>query len=197
MKKLIFSIVLITISQLLWGQNKVWLNDGSVLNTKACQFNTDKKYIGCENSRGKRRYIDTSDVFALIINDADTAFFYSDEELSLENAVDFMKGQIDGRKYNNYYVYAGGFLTGVSAPIIMTKANFYSFLAPLVSAVYVSSFSCVNTKSKFTNIPEEYRSNDNYLRGYKMSAKRKKVKNTAIFSVAGLAVGYALTFVIK
>lgn len=180
---------------MMFSQSTVWLIDGTVLTTNKCKFG-DKGYIECFTDKGKIRYTDTADVFALI-KGTDTTFIYENSDYPIEKAKFFMQGQIDGKEYNNYYTYAGGFVAGAIAPFLLTYTPVPSFLSPMVSVGYIASFSHVNTESKFCDIPEKYAENEDYIKGYQFSATRKKIRNTAIYSVAGLAVGYAILFIVQ
>ncbi|MBN2893005.1 MAG: hypothetical protein JXL97_14145 [Bacteroidales bacterium] len=195
-KKIFFVGLFILFSFFGNAQNKVWLIDGTVLKTNKCKLGEDG-YIECYTEKGKLRYTDTADVFAIIVRETDTTFFYENNEYPLEKAKYFMQGQIDGKNYNNYYIYTGGLILGAATPTLLAYTPVYVFLAPVFSAGYIASFSGVNENSKFCDIPEEYKDNEDYIKGYKFSATRKKVRNTAIFSTVGLAIGYGLLFIIQ
>lgn len=195
MKKIVFISILLMFAISGYSQNTVWLIDGTVLKTNKCKIGKEG-YLECFTEKGKQRYTDTAEVFAFIV-DKDTTFIYDNPDYPIEKAKMFMRGQIDGKEYNNYYVYAGGFALGVVTPFAMTYTPVPTFLASLVSVGYVAGFSSVNPNGKFCDIPEEYVNNEDYIAGYKLSATRKKIRNTSIFSVAGLAVGYAILFIVK
>lgn len=196
MKKVIYTIVILFAFISANSQNKVWLTDGTVLTTNNCKVD-DKGNIKCYNEKGKLRYTDTADVFAIIVRETDTTFFYDNPNYPLNRATDFMKGQIDGKNYNNYYVYSGGFLVGIGAPFLMTSLSVFDFLSPVVSIGYIAGFSKVNPNFKFCDIPEEFKDNQDYIDGYKLSATKKKIRNTAAFSTAGLVVGYTVLYFIN
>ena len=194
-KKIFSTIILLFSFFVVFPQSTVWLIDGTVLTTNKCEFG-DKEYIECFTEKGKIKHTDTADVFALI-KGTDTTFIYENPNYPLEKAKIFMEGQIAGKKYNNYYVYTGGFVMGAIAPYSLIFTPIPAFLAPVVSVGYTASFSHVNPKSKFCDIPDKYADNEDYVAGYQLSATRKKIKNTAIFSAIGLVTGYAILFLVK
>ncbi len=193
-KILLAIIFLFSTFNLLNAQNQVITTDGFVYKS------TDNKidslgYIEIIKKNGKAKLIDTSVVFA-VISGNDTTFLYDNQDYSLEKAKIFMQGQIDGRDYKNMPVYIGAFVTGVAAPIGITYANFSAFYSPLISVGYIATFSGVNTDNQHLDIPDEMRNNDDYVRGYKLSASRTKIKNMTLYSVGGLVTGFVILAVL-
>lgn len=178
------------------AQTEIWLDDGTVINAVNIDCQIDSGYVKFDNSKGKTKYIDTLDIFA-VIQQADTIFIYNNPDYPLEKAKMFMKGQIDGKNYKNIYVYSGAFVTGVASPFLLEIIGVSSFWSPLVSGIYIASFSKVNTDSKFCNIPDDLKNNDDYIAGYKYSASRKKIMNSTIFSTVGLVTGITILTIIK
>ncbi len=176
------------------AQSEIWLDDGTVFKISDYQIDSTG-IVEIKTDKNKKRYLDTADVFAIIDNE-DTTFLYNNPDYPLKRAKMFVKGEIDGKKYKNYYVYAGGFLTGAAIPYTLSLVNISSFFSPVFSVIYVFAFSPVNTNSKFCDIPENLKNNEDYINGYKVSASKKKITNTAIFSVVGLATGFAIVYFI-
>jgi len=199
------------------AQNKVITTDGFVYQSVDNKIDT-LGFVQIIKKNGKIKYIDTAEIFALI-SDNDTAFLYYSTDYPLENAKYFMQGQIDGRKYKNNVLYIepscffpayllakyeykinpsyfGAFAVGAGAPILITYANFSAFYSPLFSVGYIASFSKVNTNNPKLNIPDNMRNNQDYIRGYKLSAGRTKIKNMSIYSVAGLVTGFGILWAI-
>jgi hypothetical protein len=176
------------------AQNKVITTDGFVYQSVDNKIDT-LGFVQIIKKNGKIKYIDTAEIFALI-SDNDTAFLYYSTDYPLENAKYFMQGQIDGRKYKNKMVNIGAFAVGAGAPILITYANFSAFYSPLFSVGYIASFSKVNTNNPKLNIPDNMRNNQDYIRGYKLSAGRTKIKNMSIYSVAGLVTGFGILWAI-
>ena len=196
MKLLLFSIFGLLIISNVTAQNELWLDDGTVFEAQSIDIQIDSGYIHLINMKGKSKYFDTLDVFA-VIQQLDTVFLYNNPDYPLEKAKMFVKGQIDGKKYKNYYVYSGAFLTGVASPILLEVASLSAFWSPLFSGAYVAGFSRVNTNSKFCNIPDNLKTNEDYIAGFKFSASKKKIMNNTIFSVAGLATGIVILSILE
>lgn len=195
MKTIILFLLTFFISfSFLSAQSEIWLDDGTVFKITDYEIDTTG-IVEIKTIKNKKRYLDTVDVFAIIDNE-DTTFLYNNPDYPLNRAKMFVKGEIDGKKYKNYYVYAGGFLTGASIPFALSLINISSFFSPVISVIYVFAFSPVNTNSKFCDIPENLKNNEDYINGYKVSASKKKITNTAIFSVVGLATGFAIVYFI-
>jgi len=189
MKKSIFILFSLFISSLAFAQNIVWFTDGTVLDCKSAVIDTS--FVKVIKQNDKVKYYDTAVVFA-IITGADSTFLYNNPDYPLDNAKMFIKGQIDGKNYKNNLVYAGAFVSGASFPVLLTVSGFSAFWSPLLSGIYVAGFSKVNTNSKHCDIPEEYKNNEDYIKGYKLSASKKKITNNTIFSVIGIASGITI-----
>lgn len=176
-------------SSVVFSQNEVWLIDGSV-------YKSDGKGIVDSNKvviikKNKQKLVDTSEVFA-IISKTDTLYLYSSNEYPLEKAKYFMLGQKDGRNYTNSDVYAGAFVTGILSPIILSILTYSIFISPIIPGVYTAVFSVVNTDNNPTGFETQYKNNEEYVRGYRLSATKQKVKKMSIYSVAGLFTGIAV-----
>ena len=195
MKKLILFLGFFSFLASMYGQNEIWVDDGTVYSAKKIEIDS-LGYITIENDKGKTKFFDTLDVFA-VIRQNDTVFYYADNlDYPLERAKMFVKGEIDGKNYKNNYVYAGAFVAGFATPVALTSVGLSAFASPIFSVVYVAGFSSVNTDSKFCDIPDDLKDNEDYIKGYKLSASKKKIMNNSIFSVVGLATGIVTLIII-
>lgn len=192
--KIISLLVLIAVGNISFAQSIIWQTDGTVFEAKSTKI--DSGFVEIVKKNGKTKFLDTADVFA-IISGVDTMFLYSNPDYPLEKAKMFVKGQIDGKKYNNYFVYTGAFIFSTGTTIGLRYTPIPDFLSPLFSAIYTACFSKVVTKSKVCKIPEELQKNEDYIAGYKLSASKKKILNTSIYSVIGLITGYAVITIIS
>ena len=196
MKKLFLFLGFLFFLVNMYSQNEIWVDDGTVYYAQKIEIDS-LGYITIEDDKGKTKYFDTLDIFA-VIRQNDTVFYYANNpDYPLERAKMFVKGEIDGKNYRNNYVYAGAFITGLATPIALISANFSAFASPIFSVVYVASFSSVNTDSKFCNIPDNLKDNEDYIKGYKLSASKKKIMNNSIFSVVGLTTGIVTLIILE
>ena len=193
MKIVVFISAFLLIANNFFAQNYVWLTDGKKVEVSTGEIDQDG-YISYMK-KDKVKYIDTADIFAIIKN-SDTTFLYNNLDYPLENAKMFMQGQVDGRKYKNNYVYAGAFLMGAVSPTLLSYTPIYVALAPVISVGYIAAFSAENPNSKFCKISDDLKQNEDYVKGYKLSATKRKIGYMSLYSVAGLATGYALLFLI-
>lgn len=195
MKNIISSIfIFLLFSTIAFSQNEVWLIDGSV-------YQGDGKGIVDSNKvviikKNKQKLVDTSEVFA-IISKTDTLYLYSSDEYPLEKAKYFMQGEIDGKSYSNSDVYVAAFAAGVLSPIILSILSYSTFLSPIIPGAFTAVFSVVNTDNNTTGFKTKYKDNEEYVRGYRLSATKQKVKNMSIYSVAGLFTGIAVYAIIN
>jgi len=196
MKRFLFFIFGILLISNVEAQNKIWLDDGTVINAQSIEVELDSGYVYLVNMKGKSKYFNTFDVFA-VIQQTDTLFIYDNPDYPLEKAKMFVMGQIDGKNYKNYYVYSGAFVTGVASPILLVSGGLSAFWSPIISGVYVAGFSPVDTDSRFCDIPDNLKNNEDYITGYKLSASKKKIMNNTIFSVVGIATGIAILTVLE
>ncbi len=196
MKKLVLLLGFFLFFGSMYSQNEIWLDDGTVYSASEIEVDS-LGYITILNNKGKTKYFDSLDVFA-VIQQNDTVFYYADNsDYPLERAKMFVKGEIDGKNYKNNYVYAGAFITGLATPIALTSVSLSAFASPVFSVVYVAGFSSVNTDSKFCDIPDDLKNNEDYVRGYKLSASKKKIMNNTLFSVVGLATGIVTLIILE
>ncbi len=195
MKKIIIILGIFLSVYGLKSQNQIWYIDGTVKEAKSVEIN-EFELLKYTNKKDKVIEPDTAEVFC-VITVSDTTFFYDNPNYPLEKAKNFMQGQIDGKNYNNYYVYTGAFLTGAASPVAMNYVAIIDLISPLIAVGYVASFSKVNEQSRFCNIDKKYQANEDYIKGYKYSASRKKIRNSAIFATTGLVCGYFAAYLIN
>ena len=173
-----------------FSQNKVWLIDGSVYKTDGKGI-VDSNKVLVYNKKMKTKLIDTTNVFA-IISGKDTMFLYHSDKYPLRKAKYFIQGEIDGKKYSNSDLYVSSFAIGVVSPILLASMSYSTFLSPIFPAAFTAIFSKVNPKKEANKLNSKYLNNKEYIRGYKLSATRQKIKNMSIYSIAGLASGIAI-----
>ena len=190
MKKVFCIILLVIFTIDVDSQVQLLLNDGKTKMSINGQIDTLGR-IEIISKKSRKLYVDTSDVFAIISN-SDTLFLYTNEQFPLSKAKYFVLGQQAGYNYKNTLLYTTGALVGFVTPIALKASNSPSFLSPIIAAVYVASTSSVGKKQ----IPPQYLNNEDFVRGYKLSATSKKVKNLSIFTVTGLVVGVVFTYVV-
>ncbi len=178
-----------------FSQNQVWLIDGSVYKTDGKGI-VDSNKVLIYNKKMKSKLIDTTEIFAIIAG-KDTMFLYHSDKYPLKKAKYFMQGQIDGKKYKNTDLYVSSFAVGIISPILLASMSYSTFLSPILPAAFTAVFSKVNPKKNPNNLNPKYINNKEYIRGYKLSATKQKIKNMSIYSIAGLATGIAVLVLIN
>lgn len=190
MKKLVllilFAVCVINVN----SQVQLLLNDGKTILSPNGKIDSIGR-IEVLSNKTRKMYIDTSEVFA-IITSTDTFFLYNNPQYPLSNAKYFVLGQQAGYGYKNILLYTTGAVVGFATPIVLKATNSPSFLSPIIVAIYVASTSSVGKKQ----IPQQFLSSEDYVRGYKLSATRKKVTNLSIYSFAGLVGGITVTYLL-
>jgi hypothetical protein len=187
MKKFIFILLLLFSVAKIFSQNyEVWLIDGTVLHVDGFGVvDSGRVLVICKD---RYKMIDTTDIFA-IIQGLDTIYLYSNPSYPLSKAKEFMRGQIEGKNYSAPLLYAGAFISGAITPFALTCLSMETYTAPLEPLLYTILFSKVDNK-KIPDIVAQ--KNADYIRGYKVSATKKNIKNIAIFSYAGLVTGFSV-----
>lgn len=195
MKIHLFTIILILLSVQLFGQYDVWMMDGRVYKITD-SVNISSSGLEVQKTNGKIILVDTSDVFALV-GKQDSIFYYNGSEQEIRSATMFMKGQIDGLKYKNRMLDAGAFLVGFASPVLLVYTPISSFYSPLVSGIYVATASSIPPNTDKVIQDSVLRNNPDYIKGYKYSVARKKVKNATFYSVLGLAAGISTVILLE
>ncbi len=165
-------------------KNAIWFYDGTI--KPAQKIDYDTAVVIYKNDKGKTKYEDIQDVFA-VIKDKDTTIFYKQQDqdhLSQAQMLNFVKGKTDGKSYKNPLIVAGGFITGVASPFILAFAGTSTFLSPLIPLIYDVIVSSV-LSDKIKNLQKD----EFYMKGYISEIKTKKFLLGVIGSVAGLLVG--------
>jgi hypothetical protein len=195
MKNIFILLLGLFFSLQIFSQDRVWLTDGTLYNAKS--VNTlDSGYVTILTKRGHTRSVDTADIFAIITR-SDTLFLYNNKTYPLQKAKIFMEGQKDGKKYKNTYVYSAAFATGLLSPFLLNLIKVNNFLSPLVSGIFALTFASVNPDKNHKFMNSKYLNNDDYKKGFRISASKQKIKNIAIYSSAGLFCGIVVLYFIK
>ena len=194
MRTLILFLGLLFIFSLSYSQ-EVWMIDGRVYGIGE-KTEIDSTGLTVFNKHNKMLKVDTSDVFC-IIHGNDTTFLYKNEKLTQRQATMFMKGQIDGSHYKNYWLNGGAFVTGAVTPFGLGVLGFSPFLSPVISGGYVVIATSFPPNIKKSIPDEKLRNNEYYVAGFKYAAARKKVKSMSIWSIAGLATGITTALLLE
>ncbi len=192
MNKLI--ILFILLPTLLYAQQKeIWFYDGTI---KAAQkVSYDSTTVAFINWKGKTKYEDIEDVFA-IVSPKDTTFFYEDtgKISTLYQMVNYIRGKQDGLKYKNIWIFSGGLLSGITAPFILAAIGLPISPAPVISLGYVIIVSAITPKN--IDIPTEYKSNKFYKTGKITGIKKRRTLIAIYGSIIGLFIGLITAYFI-
>jgi hypothetical protein len=177
------------------AQNTLLLNNGKKIAIGEYKI-VSNDFISYKTLKDKFKSIETYEVFSIIEKEGHEIVIYKQDSL-LQGSFDlmemraFVQGQSDAiQNFKSPFITAGGIaVAGISSVIINPV-----FVIP-VSGVYCGIVGITKTSEKKMVIPENYKSNEHYLLGYKKECKHKRIKNAIIGSGIGLVVGFT-TFVL-
>ncbi len=191
MKKffLTFAISIFILSS--YAQINIWLNDGVVVNTDGYRIDSAQKIIFYRNKKGKTKYFDYQEVFA-ITDRNDTLIITPAENLSSDEAFSFLRGVHDGFSYKNHKLLAANFLLGTASGFLMPQIGLSGVMSVIPNLISTTVSSITNLKDK--NLPQ---GDSLYRKGYNLSAKKKKLILAIEGSMAGLITGNLIGYLIK
>ncbi len=193
MTKTFFACVLFVMSlNIVTAQNEIWLNDGTLINTQ--QYKVDETSVIYKNKKGKAKILDKQSIFAIVNAKNDTIYFLTHDSLTAQMSerelFDFIKGVHDGYSYNNGGILASSTTIGFMSGLFMPLFGFSPLEVPVPNTVLVFASGLSKDKINLEN-KSEY-----YVKGYNVSAKKKKVINAVEGSVAGLTLGTIAAYLI-
>lgn len=198
MKKI--ALVLLTVlflSELLSAQDRIQLLSGR--EKKVFIENEGDSYIYFRKKEGGfKSRVSKERVFRIIKSAGDTVYIYKQDTLleddySIAQIEKHIQGQIEARKYYKpWLAAAGGFCVGGVSGVLPL---FYAFLPP---GVYSAIIGMRNINSKYYIASDETLLSDEYfVNGYDLAAKGKKVRYAVVGSLAGLATGMIIMYIIN
>jgi hypothetical protein len=174
-----------------FAQIQIWLYDGTLIKTTG--YRIDTNVIWYLNKSQKAKALSSHEVFA-IIDKTDTMYFAvldTSTKINQADYLDYLKGLHDGFSHDTKIIFATNFLLGASSAMILPLYGFSGGYIIVPNLISTFGFGA----SKVKKLPAQ--ENNLYLQGYKLSAKKKKVISSVAGSVAGLAFGTAVLYLIK
>jgi hypothetical protein len=201
-KHLLSLLSLLFIINVSLAQNTVWLLNGKkiIINDYNINKYEDTHNLVYFNTRGKEKQIGVDDIFSVTDNTGEERIFYKKDSLigsffTTTQMKDYVRGEFEAHKnYKAPLSTALGFIAGGVSVIIPLEKMFY---APLIPAAATTIIGCTKPAGKkIKNKYPNYANNNYYILGYKESAKNKRIKNALKGSVAGMAAGIIVAFII-
>ncbi|MBE9468125.1 MAG: hypothetical protein IMY72_07375 [Bacteroidetes bacterium] len=201
-KHLLSLLSLLFIINVSLAQNTVWMLNGkkTIINDYNINKYEDTHNLIYQNSRGKDKQIGVDEIFSVTDNTGEEKIFYKKDSLigrffTTKQMKDYVRGEFEAHKnYKAPLSTALGFIAGGASVIIPLEKMFY---APLIPAVATTIIGCTKpAEKKIKNKYPNYENNNYYILGYKESAKKKRINNALKGSVAGMAAGIIVAFII-
>jgi len=156
--------------------------------------------INYQNEKGRDRWIDKDEVFAIKKGDLTEIIIYNPDssfQLTTQQMRDYVRGIGDARRYykDNLFARTTPYVIGFASPMVMPLVGLM-FVSPVLPAGYSLIMAKKNIKSKNFQIPERYISNQNYIDGYTAGSRKKRLIKTLIGSGIGLLLGSATAILV-
>lgn len=189
-------IIFLFISLFAKSQNTVWFLNGDKMQIGTYSVDTSEYTISYKNKRDKVKFIDIDNVFSLTDSTGREQVFYipvrveeDSDTFSVEQMRSFVQGEYDAdNEHKARLAFASGIIAGVGGTVIFSGGLiFYSPLFPLTNAVVVGV-----TKprvSKVIQLHPERKSDEHYIRGYRVSAGGKRTNSAIKGGLIGLGIG--------
>ncbi len=196
--KIIKKTKVISISQ----NGKIQMFHSEILKLNGKKIYTDtllvdtSNYVFYTNKKGKTKAIEKTEVFSIEQN-SETQIFYIPDTISDSFTVaemqDYLQGMQDGYNHKSYVFISGGIIVGLATPLTFPLIGMSDALTPIPPALYTMLIAIPKVNEKKIDVPKEYKNNEHYIFGYQNAAKKKRIVNTIISSLSGLAVGTIAT----
>ncbi len=198
MKKIV--LILLTIvfaTEFLSAQDKIELLSGKV--KKGIIDHESDGYIFYKKKEGAflKNRISKERIFRIIKSAGDTTYVYkqdtlTEDDYSIAQIEKHIQGQIEARKYYKPWKTAlGGFCVGGVSGILPL---FYAFLPPGLYVTLVGTWHI--DESNFVASDETLLSDEYFTNGYELAARGKKVRYAVVGSLAGLAAGMTIMYIV-
>ncbi len=194
--KIILIISFIILSTNVFSQSEIWKINGTKIITDTLLVDTSN-YVLYKNKRNKTKYISKDDVFSVSQNNQTIVFYIPDtiqDSFTVEQMQAYLQGKHDGYKHKSPLFFSGGVLVGLSTPIVFPIAGLSGGFIAIPPALYTVGIGIPKIKEKNIKVPSEYKNDENYILGYQTAAKKRRITNTIIGSVVGLAVGVSVSY---
>lgn len=185
-------VLLMMTTYSLMGQDTLYTMEGDEIITSGYKYDEAYNEVSYKNQNMKIKTIDSEELFSIVNEDGSEKVFYKYDPangygIQVDDMREYVKGQVGAKKtYNKPMPFLLGFAAGFGG-IFLIENKMYSPMVPL-GVIAVVGFTRPNgaklTKKAYGVEKSEYFSN-----GYAVKAKTKRMNNTVIGSLAGLALG--------
>ncbi len=200
-KAIIFGIISIFFSTVLFSQYSIQLTDGTKIETSKYKFDEQNQMFLYKNKRDKTRVLYCQEVFSVIEENGNEEVFYRCREEgidpTLEQFRDYLQGHYDAR--DNYKAKGAmftGFALGAATVYAVPTIGLSTLYAPALPTAGNIISGSIKIKAKNLNISPEYANNQCYIDGYLEMAKRKKITRTLFGTSIGISVGIASAIIL-
>jgi len=187
--RLIFFLFII-ISLSAKAQDEIWLLNGQKMKVSELEFSEDNLTIRYKNEKGKTKLLSTKELFsATPAGDQEYIYFKATPEMSLDNMKDYMQGETDATmNYKPKGAFWAGLGIGFTTPFALGK------LSPIVPIAFSLTLGQIAPKATKLNIAAN---SENYIKGYQLVAKRKRLVNSLLGGGIGLIGGLTSVYLIN
>lgn len=187
--KTLLSALLICFTLSLFGQNKILLTNGKVI--EAANFNVGEIFVTYTKTGDKKvgsRAVDRFDVFSITNANGEEEIVYAPVDsldFTIPEAREFIKGEQAAKEvYKPKGTNIGSMVIGAGASIL----SFYALPVPMLYSVVAGRFNPQNIK-----VPEGYdpilKDSEPYRLGYQKSARNMKIQKSLKWGYISLGVG--------
>lgn len=187
--KTLLSALLISFTVSVFGQNKILLTSGKVI--EAVNYNVGDIFVTYTKTGDKKagsRAVDRFDVFSITNANGEEEIVYAPVDsldFTVPEAREFIKGEQAAKEvYKPKGTNVGSIVVGAGASIL----SFYALPVPMLYSVIAGRFSPKNIK-----VPEGYdpvlKDSEPYKLGYQKSARNMKIQRSLKWGYISLGVG--------
>ena len=190
-QKTLLSALLICFTLNLFGQNKILMTNGKVID--AVNYNVGDIFVTYTKTGDKKtgsRAVDRFDVFSITKENGEEEIVYAPVDsldFTVPEAREFIKGEQAAKLvYKPKGTNVGSMVVGAGASIL----SFYALPVPMLYSVITGRFNPQNIK-----VPEGYdpvlKDSEPYRLGYQKGARNIKIQKSLKFGYISLGVGLA------
>lgn len=178
------------------AQDTILTLEGTRIPVMKYSVNNEFQLIEYTNEKGKNKDIEMDEVFSVKNNETETVMYKMDSSkgdyLCVDDMKSYLRGVEDARKsYGAVLSSVSGLAIGTGAMIYASSKNakINMFWAPVIPLAFCIGISFTNPC--INNIKRSHpgwSNNERYLVGFDNEARKKRVKNAILSSLAGMLV---------
>jgi len=195
MKNITLIIILFIFSSNVFSQSEIWKMNGKKIITDTLLVDTSN-YVFYTNKKGKTKAIEKTEVFSVTQNKSMRIFYVPDtisDSFTIVEMHAYLSGMNDGYNHKSYFFVSGGAIVGLAAPLTFPLVGVSDAITPIPPALYTALIAIPKVKEDKIDVPQKYKNDEHYIFGYQTAAKKKRITNTIISSIAGLTIGTVAT----